>query len=586
MRVRVNQSHKSAASPIRRPVGRPPSGHKWDGILGKYVPVNYVICAPQSSSAWVLAALNPELVSAHQTPTTYREALLSKDKRQWTAAISEELKSLRDCSVYRLILIRELPRGARPIPCKWVFKIKGDNNGVLTRFKARLVACGYRQRFGRDYDRTYSPVAHAASIRLLLVLAATHGYCLRQFDIKTAFLYGRLPENQRVYINPPPGLNVPPGTVLSLQRALYGLKQAPLLFNQHLHAALSHLRFVRCTFDPCVYHRRDSDGSIILLAVVVDDILLVASSSRSADAFAATMSKTYNMSDLGVPSRMVGLAITITAESITLDQNQFVRDLAVTFRQQNSNPTHTPCVLGTVPDGDSPLLPPDNHYLSLAGSLLWATISRPDIAVAVSKACSASKSPTRADWKAAIRILRYLLTTPQVTLTFTRPKSLKPAVAVYVDSAWANEAESKSRFGFAVLVYGNPVLWKTCVSKMVCLSTAEAEFVAAVEACKAALWISRMFTELLQHESVSVTVLEDNQACIRMIENPVVSARNRHFAMRMWWLRQQAEDGVITMRHVPSRHQLADIFTKVLPAPVFVALRDSLMTHAPLPSLE
>ena len=71
-----------------------------------------------------------------------------------------------------------------------------------------------------------------------------------------------------------------------------------------------------------------------------------------------------------------------------------------------------------------------------------------------------------------------------------------------------------------------------------------------------------------------------------MIENPVVSARNRHFAMRMWWLRQQAEDNTIQLSHVPSRHQLADIFTKVLPAPTFTALRDSLMTHAPLPPLE
>ena len=579
-------SRSLAKSPIRRPVGRPPSGHKWNGILGKYVPVNYIVCAPQGNTAWVLAALNPDLVSSHQTPLTYHDAINSPDKRQWAAAISDELKSLRDCSVYRLITFRELPRGAKPIPCKWVFKIKGDNNGKVTRFKARLVACGYRQRFGRDYNRTYSPVAHAASIRLLLVLAATHGYCLRQFDIKTAFLYGRLPESQRVFLEPPQGLQVPQGTVLSLQRALYGLKQAPLLFNQHLHAALSHLNFKRCIFDPCVYHRRDSDGTFIMLAIVVDDILLTASSPHGADAFATTMRKTYNMSDLGVPSRMVGLAINISASAITLDQNQFIRDLAATFRQQDSNPVHTPCVLGTVAQGDSPLLPPDNHYLSLVGSLLWATISRPDIAVAVSKACAVSKSPTRANWKAAIRILRYLLSTPSVTLTFTRPRSLTPAISVYVDSAWANENESKSRFGFAVMVYGNPVLWKTQVSKMVCLSTAEAEFVAAVEACKAALWISRMFAELMNMPSSPVTVLEDNQACIRMIENPVVSARNRHFAMRMWWLRQQAEDSTITLRHVPSRQQLADIFTKVLPAPTFTVLRDALMAHAPLPSLE
>ena len=119
---------------------------------------------------------------------------------------------------------------------------------------------------------------------------------------------------------------------------------------------------------------------------------------------------------------------------------------------------------------------------------------------------------------------------------------------------------------------------------MVCLSTAEVEFVAAVEACKSALWIARMYAELSGEAMTPVTVLEDNEACIRMINNPVVSARNRHFAMRMWWLRQQAEDGTLTLRHVPSRRQLADIFTKVLPAPTFRALRDTLLMHAPLPT--
>ena len=214
------------------------------------------------------------------------------------------------------------------------------------------------------------------------------------------------------------------------------------------------------------------------------------------------------------------------------------------------------------------------------------TVTRPDIAVAVSLVCSKSVNPTKADWNAAIRVLRYLLATPDNALVFPRPHPDCPVVAVYVDAAWANGPKSRSRYGFVVCVYGCPVMWATKLTSMVCLSTAEAEYFAAVQAVKSALWLARMLAEVLAATTPTVVIYEDNQACIRMATNPIVSARNRHFAMRMWWLRQQAEDSTITLRHVPSRQQLSDIFTKVLPAPTFTVLRDALMAHAPLPSLE
>ena len=142
--------------------------------------------------------------------------------------------------------------------------------------------CGYRQKFGRDYDLTYSPVAHAASIRLVLALAVSLRLHLRQFDIKIAFLYGRLPAHHPV---PPKGVPVAPGHVLQLARAMYGLKNAPLLFNRHLDTSLGKLHFKRSHYDPCVYFRRDSDGGLLILAVVVDDILLAASSKAKTDNF-------------------------------------------------------------------------------------------------------------------------------------------------------------------------------------------------------------------------------------------------------------------------------------------------------------
>ena len=163
--------------------------------------------------------------------------------------------------------------------------------------------------------------------------------------------------------------------------------------------------------------------------------------------------------------------------------------------------------------------------------------------MAVSIACSRSANPTKADLAAVIRILRYLLHSPSVKLTFHRQPSTKPAIIVYVDAAWSNAPKCRSRYGYGICVNACPIMWETRVTTMVCLSTAEAEHVASVRAAKTPLWLASMCSELCGVPPQQVTMYEDNKACIQMTNNPVVSARNRHFAMRMWWIREQVENG-------------------------------------------
>ena len=342
------------------------------------------------------------------------------------------------------------------------------------------------------------------------------------------------------------------------------------------------LHFKRSKFDPCVYTQRSTAG-IVYLAVVVDDILAAATTLQQLQQFEQAMREVYNLTSLGEPTKLVGLNITVTSDKLTLDQVQFIKDTARDFKQTKCKPVATPIAPGDVPLGQSPLLPPGNRYLSLVGSLLWASITRPDIAVAVGIACTKSKNPTKADLAGAIRILRYLLHTPHIKLTMRQPQSHTKTVSVYVDSAWCNAPKARSRYGYLVCVYGCPVYWETKLTTLVCLSTAEAEYVAAVQATKTALWFAQMLAEMQSTSVPHIHLLEDNQACIRMAENPEISARNRHFAMRMWWLRDMVTSEQLSFTHVPSDQQLADIFTKVLAKPRFLYLRDVLMSGTTLP---
>jgi hypothetical protein len=156
--------------------------------------------------------------STHE-PTSYREA---QSNPLWQQAMTDELKALDKTHTWDLV---DLPPGKTTIGCKWVYKIKTHSDGSLERYKTRLVAKGFTQEYGIDYEETFAPVARLTSVRSLIAVAATRQWNLYQMDVKNAFLNGDLLEE--VYMQPPPGSTYPPNKVCKLQRALYGLKQAP-----------------------------------------------------------------------------------------------------------------------------------------------------------------------------------------------------------------------------------------------------------------------------------------------------------------------------------------------------------------------
>ena len=173
----------------------------------------------------------------------------------------------------------------------------------------------------------------------------------------------------------------------------------------------------------------------------------------------------------------------------------------VTSVRSRSVPTFTPanvtgCLVVTTSIPDSAPLDTSTHpYLSLIGCVLWVTITRPDISTAVSRACQRSKSMTMVDWLAVMFILRYLLTTVSHGLLY-RAAARPLIVTAHVDAAFANESKQRSRYGFVVFLSGVPIMWTTRSATMVCLSTAEAEFVDVTEASKNVVWVCDLLVEI------------------------------------------------------------------------------------------
>ena len=138
--------------------------------------------------------------------------------------MKEELDALHKTRTWDLV---DLPFRKSTINFKWVYKIKTQSNGTIDRYKARLVARGFTQEYGIDYEETFAPMARLSSVKTLIVVSTARKWSLFQMDVKNAFLNGELSE--KVYMKLPPSYSHPPGfphRVFRLRRALYGLKQA------------------------------------------------------------------------------------------------------------------------------------------------------------------------------------------------------------------------------------------------------------------------------------------------------------------------------------------------------------------------
>lgn len=171
-------------------------------------------------------------------PESFSQAVNSSDKQHWKKAMEEEIASLKENSTWSLV---ELPAGRKAISNHWIYCVKRNAEGEISRYKARLVVRGFSQREGIDFNETFSPVARFDTIRTVLSIAANERLELAQFDVKTAFLNGVIEEN--IYMDQPEGFEDDTDRVCKLHRSLYGLKQSPRCWNEKFRDVMINLGF-------------------------------------------------------------------------------------------------------------------------------------------------------------------------------------------------------------------------------------------------------------------------------------------------------------------------------------------------------
>nr|CCA17998.1 putative polyprotein [Albugo laibachii Nc14] len=241
--------------------------------------------------------------AAIESPATYEEAVKSGDGVQWKSAIASEFQCLDEKKTW---IIVDRPSGQKLIGCKWVFAIKRDEHGKVQRYKARLVAQGFRQKAGVDYSDPYAPVASTSPIRIFLGISVQLDYDIYQYDVDAAFLNGKLGEE--VYMWPPPGLAAEPGQVCKLQRSLYGLNQDLAVWYKTNTNVFLKIKFQQCKSDACIFVRRDQTY-FAYIALYVNDMLISARSFDVIENISHKLAKIFKLKKLGMAKFILGMEL-------------------------------------------------------------------------------------------------------------------------------------------------------------------------------------------------------------------------------------------------------------------------------------
>jgi len=513
--------------------------------------------------------VHPSCRSATETndlrePRNVKEALIGPNKRDWLKAMGDEFRELHDQNVWELV---PRPANVNVIGCKWVLKTKRKPDGTLDKFKARLVAMGCSQKFGVDYEETFSPVVRRETIRLMMAVTCEMGWSTRHVDVTSAYLNSPLPDT--IFMHQPQYFTEKgkENYVCKLNKSLYGLKQSGKEWYETVDRMLCSIGLIQSKHDQCLYFAGNRE---VFITVYVDDFGVWGEEGQVMW-FVNELSSVVKIRDLGEVSSLLNLNIRrINKHSIAIDQELEIENLLREHKMLDCNGHYTPLnvdIFEIVKCGGKGAERCDETlYRRTIGNLLYiSNCTRPDLSFAVSFLAQFCNDPLQGHWSGVKHLMRYLKQTKDLCLTFS--KSNRPMLS-FCDSDFAqNKWDRKSFSGLIIQLANGTVIWSSRKQTSVSMSTVVAEYLSLSSAVPEVLWL----TELLNEMGFSnlapkpATILMDNSGAICVAKNRSIARKTKCIDVRHHFLRDEFRKGNVTFTHVRSSDNIADIMTKSLP---------------------
>ncbi|KAE8255552.1 hypothetical protein A4X13_0g3000 [Tilletia indica] len=497
-------------------------------------------------------------------PKTLAEAKTREDWPKWEEGMEAEIDSLKSMETW---ILTKLPPGRKPIGCRWTYKLKLDTEGKATRWKARLVAQGFSQKAGIDYDETFAPVARLTTVRILVALAIRHKMKIWSMDVVTAYLNGTITED--IYMSQPPHFDDGTGRVCKLRRSLYGLKQSGREWFSVVASWLEEQGFKSLKCEPCVFTKISDRGEPIVIVLYVDDVLIASQSQSAVDSIRDSFSERFKMTDNGPLTQVLGLKIDLnhTTGMATISQEAYVDGLMRRFGLDEANAVDSPMTaalqgLGKRIDGQATAAE-ITLFAYLIGCLLWiAQGTRPDISYAVSRLARFMANPRPEHIIGAKRLLRYLKGTKSIGLVYSHVHNAQ--IEGFCDADHSKDLDTRrSVSGYAFFIHGNLVSWRSRLQATVSISSAESEYVAMSEAAREAKWLRTFTTELNLAPRRATDIFTDSSGAYSLARNPEGHNRLKHIDVHHHFVRELVANQQVNVSQIGTAENAADIFTKV-----------------------
>ena len=464
--------------------------------------------------------------------------------RAWLESALKEITQLESKQCWIEIRKCEIPKGAKLIPCTWVFRIKRNPAGDIIKFKGRICLRGDLMD---SNEESFAPVCMWSSVRYFLIMAIILNWVTVSVDWNNAFIQAVL--KTPMYMATPRGFSNKYGSdgCLKVLKSLYGSKFAPRNWYMHLRSALiDKLGMKECPQDKCLLYRKD-----LLLVLYVDDAGIAAPTRKHIDDFVQELRDLdFDLDIEDDFNSYLGIGIEPFPDgSRHMTQSGLIKKILKTTQLENCKPNNTPArplALGSDPDGEL-FDEHDFSYASVVGMLLYlSNNTRPDITFAVSQVARFTSSPKLSHAKAIKHIVRYLAGTIHKGLIVKPDGTFN--IRTWVDADFSgiygqepedNPKSAQSRFGYIITFAGMPLVWKSKIIDEICLSTLHAEYVGLTHAVKAMIPIRDMIAFVLEHlnlptesPEIHCSVFEDNQGAYLLATNQRISPRTKYFNVK------------------------------------------------------
>jgi hypothetical protein len=535
---------------------------------------------------WALAAAEG-VIEEIPIPNAYVEAVNDPEwGHLWKEAVAKEIESLIGNRTWEEIVP---PKGANLTTSKWVFTVKRKTDGSVERFKARLVARGFSQKHGIDFEDTFAPTVRHDTLRAFLAVVCMEDLELHSVDVNNAFTESILKED--IYMQPPPGLELPPGKVLHILRSLYGLKQAARDWNQLCVSELRKLGFIQSEADPCLL---TLPSKKLIILVYVDDVTIAGPDLDDIQWFKREFGKIFKIKDLGETEKILGVRVIRNRQEGTLkiDQTHYVKDVLtkLCMNKDKAHPVFTPIssyeALRKAGPGDT-RASREEYQRKIGHWMYLGILTRPDLAFVLGRLSQYLADPADFHMSSLKTMSRYIRSSQDLGVQYSRKGH--QTLEGYSDSDFAsNKGDRISILGNVFFLAGGPISWMSKKQKSVATSTMEAEYMAMSACAKQSQFLAQVLRDMGMHHLIgpspfkpvvkeSVTYQEtspvqlkgDNQAALLQVKDAHTHDRSKHIDIAYHFVRCLYRLRRITVEFVPTSDMAADGLTKVLQRPLF-----------------